>query len=126
MLVRVKDGLVDWGEAFGHAAIPATKAALDGIVAPLVVGRDAGDINAITRQVLHGFTCWRNGPSSLPSRHRDGVVGPARQTVRPAHLAPGGGNADAGIDLPSGGNVDLMHTAVAARRLSPHQAHGDA
>lgn len=65
LLVRVEteDGLVGWGEAFGHAAIPATKAALDSIVAPLVVGRDAGDINAITRQVLHGVhLLGRNGP----------------------------------------------------------------
>ena len=65
LLVRVEtdDGLVGWGEAFGHAAIPATKAALDSIVAPLVVGRDAGDINALTRQVLHGVhLLGRNGP----------------------------------------------------------------
>lgn len=65
LLVRVEtdDGLVGWGEAFGHAAIPATKAALDSIVAPLVVGRAAGDINALTRQVLHGVhLLGRNGP----------------------------------------------------------------
>lgn len=65
LLVRVEtdDGLVGWGEAFGHAAITATKAALDSIVAPLVVGRDAGDINALTRQVLHGVhLLGRNGP----------------------------------------------------------------
>lgn len=65
LLVRVEteDGLVGWGEAFGHAAIPTTKAALDTIVAPLVVGRDAGDIAALTRQVLHGtHLLGRNGP----------------------------------------------------------------
>lgn len=65
LLVRVEtdDGLVGWGEAFGHAAIAATKAALDSIVAPLVVGRDAGDINELTRQVLHGVhLLGRNGP----------------------------------------------------------------
>ncbi len=64
LLVRVEteDGLVGWGESFGHAAIPATKAALDSIVAPLVVGRDAGDINAINGQVLHGtHLLGRNG-----------------------------------------------------------------
>jgi D-galactarolactone cycloisomerase len=61
--VETEDGLVGWGEAFGHAAIPATKAALDGVVAPLVVGRDAGDINALTRAVLHGtHLLGRNGP----------------------------------------------------------------
>ncbi|MGK7865533.1 mandelate racemase/muconate lactonizing enzyme family protein [Falsiroseomonas sp. E2-1-a4] len=65
LLVRVEteDGLIGWGEAFGHAAIPATKAALDSIVAPMVVGRDAGEINALTRQVLHGtHLLGRNGP----------------------------------------------------------------
>lgn len=55
LLVRVEtdDGLVGWGEAFGHAAIPATRAALDTIVAPLVIGKNAGDISALTREVLH-------------------------------------------------------------------------
>lgn len=65
LLVRVEteDGLVGWGEAFGHAAIAATKAALDSVVAPLVVGRDAGDINALTRMVLHStHLLGRNGP----------------------------------------------------------------
>lgn len=60
--VETEDGLVGWGEAFGHAAIPATKAALDTIVAPLVVGRTA-DINALQREVLHAtHLLGRNGP----------------------------------------------------------------
>ena len=65
LLVRVEteDGLVGWGEAFGHAAIPATRAALDTIVAPLVLGRDAGAIASLTRQVLHAtHLLGRNGP----------------------------------------------------------------
>jgi len=55
LLVRVEteDGLIGWGEAFGHAAIPSTRAALDTIVAPLVIGRDAGAISALSREVLH-------------------------------------------------------------------------
>lgn len=64
LLVKVEtsDGHVGWGEAFGHAAIPATKAAIDSIVAPLMVGRDAGDLTALTRQVLHGVhLLGRNG-----------------------------------------------------------------
>jgi D-galactarolactone cycloisomerase len=61
--VETDEGLAGWGEAFGHAAIPATRAALDTIVAPLVVGRDPGDINAITRDVLHAtHLLGRNGP----------------------------------------------------------------
>ena len=64
LLVRVEteDGLVGWGEAFGHAAIPSTRAALDTIVAPLVIGRDAGDIAGMTRAVLHAtHLLGRNG-----------------------------------------------------------------
>jgi D-galactarolactone cycloisomerase len=65
LLVKVEtdDGLVGWGEAFGHAAIPATKAALDSIVAPLVIGRDARDIPGLTREILHAVhLLGRNGP----------------------------------------------------------------
>lgn len=64
LLVRVEteDGRVGWGEAFGHAAIPSTRAALDTIVAPLVIGRDAGDIAGLTRSVLHAtHLLGRNG-----------------------------------------------------------------
>ncbi|MBL6457701.1 mandelate racemase/muconate lactonizing enzyme family protein [Belnapia sp. T6] len=65
LLVRVEteDGLVGWGEAFGHAAIPATKAALESIVAPLVLGQDSSDIAGLSRRVLHGtHLLGRNGP----------------------------------------------------------------
>jgi len=65
LMVRVEteDGCVGWGEAFGHAAIPATRAALDTIVAPLVIGRDAEDIEALSRSVLHAVhLLGRNGP----------------------------------------------------------------
>lgn len=64
LLVRVEteDGLVGWGEAFGHASIPATRAALDTIVSPLVIGRDATDITNLTRDVLHAVhLLGRNG-----------------------------------------------------------------
>lgn len=65
LLVRVEteDGVVGWGEAFGHASTPTTRAALDTIVAPLVVGEDAGDIAGLTRRVLHAtHLLGRNGP----------------------------------------------------------------
>jgi L-alanine-DL-glutamate epimerase-like enolase superfamily enzyme len=65
LLVRVEteDGLVGWGEAFGHAAIPSTRAALDTIVAPLVIGRDADDIERLSRDILHEVhLLGRNGP----------------------------------------------------------------
>ena len=65
LLVRVEtdDGLTGWGEAFGHAAIASTKAALDAVVAPLALGRDPRDINALTHQLLHAtHLLGRNGP----------------------------------------------------------------
>src|SRR5215216_2406865 len=65
LLVRVEtdDGLVGWGECFGHAAIPATRAALDTTVAPLVIGRDADDIAALSHTILHAVhLLGRNGP----------------------------------------------------------------
>lgn len=64
LLVKVEtdEGLVGWGEAFGHAAIPSTKAALDSIVAPLVIGRDAEDIDGLSRDILHAVhLLGRNG-----------------------------------------------------------------
>ena len=65
LLVRIEtaSGLVGWGEAFGHGAIPATKAALDTLVAPWLLGRDASQIGAIMdglAQAMHLF--GRNGP----------------------------------------------------------------
>ena len=65
LLVKIEtdEGITGWGEAFGHAAIPATKAALDDIVAPLVIGRDAEDIDALSRDILHAVhLLGRNGP----------------------------------------------------------------
>ena len=65
LLVRIEThgGLVGWGEAFGHGCIPATKAALDTLVAPWLLGRDATDIGGIgygLAQAMHLF--GRNGP----------------------------------------------------------------
>lgn len=65
LLVRVEtdEGLVGWGEAFGHAGIHATRAALDTIVAPLALGRSSGDIAELCRAMMHGVhLLGRNGP----------------------------------------------------------------
>ena len=65
LLVRVEtaDGLVGWGEAFGHVAIPSTKVALDSVVAPLALGRDASDIAALSADILQAVhLLGRNGP----------------------------------------------------------------
>lgn len=60
--VETEDGRAGWGEAFGHAAIPATRAAIDTIVGPLMIGRDAGDIQGLSRTILHSLhLLGRNG-----------------------------------------------------------------
>jgi len=66
LLVRVETdaGIIGWGEAFGHRIFPATRAAIDTLVGPMCVGRDATRIAAINddiQRTLHGI--GRNGPA---------------------------------------------------------------
>ena len=53
LLVRVEsdDGLVGWGEAFGYNIIPSTAAAIEHVIKPLVLGKDAADIRAPVDQL---------------------------------------------------------------------------
>ncbi len=65
LLVRIdtSDGITGWGEAFGHAAIPSTKAALDNALTPLLIGKATGDIPALMREMQHKVhLLGRNGP----------------------------------------------------------------
>lgn len=60
LLVRVETdaGLVGWGEAFCYGCMDAVRAALHGMIAPIAIGRDAGDIARLSRdlqQMLHLF-----------------------------------------------------------------------
>jgi len=60
--LETEDGLIGWGEAFGHAVAPVTQQAFDTLIAPLLIGRDATDIDAIVRHLhteLHLY--GRNG-----------------------------------------------------------------
>ncbi|HVQ77043.1 MAG TPA: mandelate racemase/muconate lactonizing enzyme family protein [Candidatus Binatia bacterium] len=64
LLVRVDTdaGVTGWGEAFGHRIFPATRAAIDTLVGPMCIGRDAGGIEALHDEIqraLHGV--GRNG-----------------------------------------------------------------
>jgi L-alanine-DL-glutamate epimerase-like enolase superfamily enzyme len=66
LLVRVDtdDGVTGWGEAFGHRIFPATRAAIDTLLGPLCIGRDAGQVLALgddLQRVLHGV--GRSGPA---------------------------------------------------------------
>jgi|KBSSwiStaDraftv2_1062776.scaffolds.fasta_scaffold103719_3 L-alanine-DL-glutamate epimerase-like enolase superfamily enzyme len=65
LLVKVTtdEGLIGWGEAFGYNAIPATRAAIENMLAPMCVGRDPLSIESLTlelQQKLHIF--GRGGP----------------------------------------------------------------
>lgn len=61
--IRTDDGLSGWGEAFGFNVNPASKAAIDHIITPLILGTDPAEIDAICEMLekkLHLF--GRNGP----------------------------------------------------------------
>ena len=56
--VETQDGFTGWGEGFSYNCRPAVKAAVERMIAPVVIGRDAGDIIGISRdmqQKLHLF-----------------------------------------------------------------------
>lgn len=65
LLVKIstEEGITGWGEAFGYNVIPATRAVVNEIVAPMCVGAEIGDIESFMlelQQKLHIF--GRGGP----------------------------------------------------------------
>ena len=65
LLVKIvtDTGVTGWGEAFGYNVIPATKVAIDQILAPMCIGRDPLGIETLTQEIqqkLHIF--GRSGP----------------------------------------------------------------
>ena len=56
--VETDDGLVGWGDGFGYGAAEATKAALDYMIAPAVIGCDARLIAGISRQLQRDNHLW--------------------------------------------------------------------
>lgn len=56
-------GVEGWGEGFGHAACPATRAAFDTQVGPAALGHDPRDIRRLMGRMLQQFHLFgRNGP----------------------------------------------------------------
>src|SRR5205814_2508948 len=57
LLVRVDTdaGVTGWGEAFGHRIFPATRAAIETLLGPMVVGRDPRDILTIHDDLQRGL-----------------------------------------------------------------------
>jgi D-galactarolactone cycloisomerase len=65
LMIRVEtdEGVTGWGEAFGHAVNDGTKAVIDTLIAPPLIGRDPTAIGPLMhefRQKLHLF--GTNGP----------------------------------------------------------------
>ena len=65
LLVKISTdtGITGWGEAFGYNVIPATRVAIDQILAPMCIGRDPLAIETLTQEIqqkLHIF--GRSGP----------------------------------------------------------------
>lgn len=98
LLVKVitDDGLVGWGEAFGYNVIPATKAAIDQIIAPMCIGRNPLDIELLMQEMqqkLHIF--GRSGPVIFGLSGIDvalwDIAGKAANL--PVHRLLGGGRA---------------------------------
>src|SRR6266850_1587851 len=60
--VTTDSGVVGWGESFGFTSIPAVRVAIEQIIAPLCIGRDAAQIGNLMLELqrkLHVF--GRNG-----------------------------------------------------------------
>lgn len=57
VLVRVEtdDGLVGWGEAFSYNCRRAVQAAVEDMIAPVIVGRDASDIACLMHELQQGL-----------------------------------------------------------------------
>jgi D-galactarolactone cycloisomerase len=61
--VVTDQGLEGWGEAFGHACCPATRAVIDTQLATLLIGQDARDIAGLRQRLTQVFHLFgRNGP----------------------------------------------------------------
>lgn len=96
LLVRVEtdSSLIGWGEAFGYGSIPATQAALEKQIAPLVVGQPADDITGLMENLtktLHVF--GRSGPVQFGLSGLDIALWDlaAKQAGVPLHRLLGGG-----------------------------------
>lgn len=65
LLVKVttREGVVGWGEAFGYSAVNVVKLAIDELIAPMCIGRDATQIRPLMLAVQRKFHVFgRGGP----------------------------------------------------------------
>src|SRR5919106_4048692 len=67
LLVRIDtdEGVTGWGEGFGHRIWSATRAAIDNIIAPVCIGRDASAITPLMTELARTFhSAGRHGAVS--------------------------------------------------------------
>jgi len=57
LLVRVEtdSGIVGWGEAFCYSCLGPVRSAVETMIAPLAIGKDAGDIAGLSRGIQQAF-----------------------------------------------------------------------
>ncbi len=60
LLIRVetRSGLVGWGEAFSYNCLRPLKAVVEDMIAPVVIGRDALDIEGISNDLQKSMHLW--------------------------------------------------------------------
>ena len=114
--VRRGEGLVGWGEAFGHGSIPTTRAALETLVAPALLGADATDIAGTMRnaqQAMHLF--GRGGPVTYALSGVDIALWDllGKRAGLPLHQLLGG---SAHTDLPACCDTPTRPSSPATRR----------
>jgi L-alanine-DL-glutamate epimerase-like enolase superfamily enzyme len=67
--VTTDSGVVGWGESFGFTSIPAVKVAIEQIIAPLCIGRDAAQIGNLMLELqkkLHSSDAAAPSCSACP------------------------------------------------------------
>jgi hypothetical protein len=90
-------GLTGWGEAFGYAVNESTKAALDTLIAPFCVGRDATQIAATRLEIQKRFhNLGRGGPLIFALSGLDIALWDlaGKAAGLPLHRLLGGGRAE--------------------------------
>ena len=111
-------GLTGWGESFGFTGVPVTRRAIDAVIAPLCVGRDATHIGALMGEIQEKLSVFgRGGPFTHGLSAVDialwDIAGKAAGA--PLHRLLGGGRGDlpcyASLDAYS--DPDLVRAAVA-------------
>jgi len=120
LLVKVTtdQGLEGWGEAFGFTATPVTQRAIDELIAPLCVGRDATRITPLMHDVREKLHVFGPGPVAMALSAVDialwDIAGKA--VGAPVHQLLGGGADDLACYASLDAYADSSLVRAAVRR----------